>query len=101
MALVVVVLLDGCQLYALTLIIVSAVLLSDDTFKVQEDAAESGKAKYSDFKCIVWHKSFYELLASICELSKLGYHVECADGEIRHIFPAILILSADYEEQYG
>ena len=78
----------------------STVLPSNNAFKIEEDAAESGKAKYSNFKRIVWHKSFYKLLASIRELSKIGYHIECADGEIRHIFPAIIILSADYEEQY-
>ena len=75
--------------------------LSDNTFEIEEDAAESRKPNYVNFKCVVWHKSFYELLASIRELSKVGYNIQCADGVIRHIFPAILMLSADYEEQYG
>ena len=69
--------------------------------QVEEEASKSGKQDYADFKRAVWHKSFYELLATIRELSKIGYHIECADGVVRHLFPAILILSADYEEQYG
>jgi hypothetical protein len=59
------------------------------------------KKGYADFKRVVWYRAFYEVLASIQQLSKLGYHIECADKVVRHIFPAILILSADYEEQYG
>lgn len=76
-------------------------LFDASIFKINEDAAQSGKKSYAEFKRIIWHKSFYEVLASIRKLSKTGYHMECADGVVRHIFPAILILSADYEEQYG
>ena len=50
---------------------------------------------------MVWHRAFYELLASIYKLSQTGRHVKCADGKECHVFPAILILSADFEEQYG
>jgi hypothetical protein len=75
--------------------------MANHTYKIDEDAAESGKAKYVNFKRVVWHDSFRKLLASISELSKIGFHIECADGVTRHVFPAILILSADYEEQYG
>ena len=50
---------------------------------------------------MVWHNSFHELLATICTLSKIGHKIKCADGEVRHLFPAILMLSADYEEQYN
>lgn len=74
--------------------------LPNDAQKIEEDASESRKPGYVNFKRVVWHKSFYELLASIRELSKTGYSIECADGVVRHIYPAILILSADYEEQY-
>jgi len=54
-----------------------------------------------NFKRVVWHDSFYELLDSIRIHSKTGFHIRCGDGIVRHLFPAILILSADYEEQYG
>ena len=70
-------------------------------FEVEEDAAESRKQGYVNFKRVVWHRAFYELLASLHKLSKIGCHIECADGVVRHTYPAILILSADYEEQYG
>jgi len=69
--------------------------------QIEEEASESGKPGYVNFKRVVWHKAFYEVLATIHELSKTGQHVGCGDGVNRHIFPAILILSADYEEQYG
>jgi hypothetical protein len=32
--------------------------------------------------------------------SKTGYHHKCADDLVRWLFPILLILSADYEEQY-
>jgi len=79
----------------------SLIPCSDTVFQVEEDAAESKKPGYVNFKCVIWHKSWYELLASIRRLSKIGCHIKCADGVVRHIFPVILILSADYEEQYG
>jgi hypothetical protein len=40
-------------------------------------------------------------LESIHAVSETGFHLKCADGITRHFFPVILILSADYEEQYG
>ena len=73
--------------------------LSNNTFKIEEDGAESGKANYVNFKRVVWHDSFRQLLASIHQRSKIGHSIECADGITHHIYPAILILSADYEEQ--
>ena len=73
--------------------------LSHSTFKVEGNKAESGKTKYVDFKRVVWHDSFRQLLALIHDPSKIGYSIECGDGIVRHIYPAILILSADYEEQ--
>ena len=53
-----------------------------------------------NFKRVVWHKSFYELLATIRNLTRIGRKIRCADGVERLVFLAILILSADYEEQY-
>ena len=76
--------------------------LSDGNFfKIEEDTSESGKKAYVDFKSVIWHKSFHEILATIQELSRIRYNIKCADGVVHHIFPAILILSADYEEQYN
>ena len=74
--------------------------LSDDTFEIEEDASESGKPDYVNFKQVVWHESFRKLLKSIRQISKGGYNIDCADDINRQLHTAILILSADYEEQY-
>ncbi|TFK46324.1 hypothetical protein OE88DRAFT_1715060 [Heliocybe sulcata] len=66
---------------------------------VAEESSETGKPDYVNFKNAVWHESFKQLLASVKQYSKTGIWVPCADGETRHLFPAILILTADYEEQ--
>lgn len=57
----------------------------------------------ANFKCVVWHPSFEVLLASIKELKitheqDVGLH-KCGDGVEHLLYPTILILSADYEEQ--
>ena len=49
----------------------------DNAFKVEQDASQSGKKGYADFKRAVWHNSFHELLESIQKLSKIGYHIGC------------------------
>ena len=69
--------------------------------KLEEEAEESGKRGYANFKRVIWHDSFYELLDSIRVHSKTGFFIMCADGIVHHLYPAILILSANYEEQYG
>ena len=71
------------------------IYLSDDFFKVEGNKVDA------NFKRVVWHKSFLKLLESIHKLSKIGFKIQCADGVVRHVYLAILILSADYEEQYG
>lgn len=67
--------------------------------QVDEDAGETGKRVYVNFKRVVWHKGFYEILLSIKEYELTGCHVKCADDIFRWLFFFILILSADYEEQ--
>ncbi|KAG2078672.1 hypothetical protein BDR04DRAFT_1124392 [Suillus decipiens] len=66
---------------------------------VVEDQKHTKKKKYVDFKNAVWHTSFYQLLASVEKHSKTGYWFECAGRIQRCLWPLILILSADYEEQ--
>ncbi|KAF8956317.1 hypothetical protein BDZ97DRAFT_1907242 [Flammula alnicola] len=66
---------------------------------VPEDEAEKGKKDYVDFKRIVWHKSFFKLLETIAPHSVTGCWVKCGDNVDRHLFPIVLIFSADYEEQ--
>ena len=58
-----------------------------------------GRTAWVNFKRVVWHESFYKLLESIEIYSKIGCWVDCGDGVRRRIFPLILILAADYEEQ--
>jgi len=68
-------------------------------YKVDEDANEAGKTGFVNFKRVVWHESFYRLLDSVSAYSKTGFSTECADTIMRHLYPLVLILSADYEEQ--
>ncbi|EDR06114.1 uncharacterized protein LACBIDRAFT_329259 [Laccaria bicolor S238N-H82] len=68
------------------------------TMQLQEDSGETGKKKYVNFKRVVWHKAFYEILKSVEQYAETGYHLTTADIE-RWMFPIVLIASADYEEQ--
>jgi len=68
-------------------------------FKVEEDAFKTNQGGFANFKNIVWHEAFRRILRSIMVISKTGCWYKCADGILRHLFPLILILSADYEEQ--
>ncbi|KAG1899351.1 uncharacterized protein F5891DRAFT_1128989 [Suillus fuscotomentosus] len=66
---------------------------------VPEDAGEEGKLGYTTLKCVVWHESFFKLLELAAQYSKTGYLHKCHNNIVRWLFPVILILSADYEEQ--
>ena len=65
--------------------------------QVDEDNRKPG---WANFKQAVWHKAFHKILESIKEYSKTGCWVVCGDGVERRIFPLILMLAADYEEQF-
>ncbi|KAH8991412.1 hypothetical protein EDB86DRAFT_3183167 [Lactarius hatsudake] len=66
---------------------------------VKEDPNERTKPAFVNFKRTVWHESFFMIVQSITTHSKTGCWIECGDGVRRWLFPIILILSADYEEQ--
>ncbi|KAI6005210.1 hypothetical protein F5J12DRAFT_905946 [Pisolithus orientalis] len=66
---------------------------------VPESAKEEGKTSYTNYKHIIWHEAFLCIIDRLAELSKLGYKYECYDKITWQLFPLILILSADYEEQ--
>jgi len=53
--------------------------------ELEEEAEESGKRGYVNFKRVVWHDSFYELLDSIRVHSKNGFFIRCADGVVRSV----------------
>ncbi|KAI5992569.1 hypothetical protein F5J12DRAFT_907373 [Pisolithus orientalis] len=65
---------------------------------VPELAKEEGKTGYANFKCVIWHTAFFQLLEKVAELSKVGYLHECYDKVLCWLFPLVLILSANYEE---
>ena len=67
--------------------------------QVEEKSFESGKKEWADYKHVVWHQAFYELLGSLMQHAKHGCNVRCGDDVIRWLFPIILILLADFEEQ--
>ncbi|KAG1905761.1 uncharacterized protein F5891DRAFT_1125792 [Suillus fuscotomentosus] len=66
---------------------------------VNENQKDSGKASFVNFKNVVWHESFLQLIESVIQHSKTGYWFDCGDLIRRLLWPIILILSADYEEQ--
>ena len=67
--------------------------------QVPEPAKEEAKKSWTNFKCIIWHESFMKLLEALIQLSWTGYKHRCHDGIEHWLFPLILILLADYEEQ--
>lgn len=64
-----------------------------------EDEDEEGKHGFTTFKWVVWHEAFWVLLEEIAKWARLGHNFKCADDIIRLLFPIILILVSDYEEQ--
>ncbi|KAI5987144.1 hypothetical protein F5J12DRAFT_916092 [Pisolithus orientalis] len=65
---------------------------------VPELAKEEGKTGYTNFKRVIWHTAFFQLLEKVVELSKVGYLHECYNKVLCWLFPLVLILSANYEE---
>ena len=66
-----------------------------------EDQSETGKKNYVNFKKVVWHDAFRQLMKTLSGPSKTGCWFKCGDGVVRRLFPFVLALSADYEEQYA
>ncbi|PBK68548.1 hypothetical protein ARMSODRAFT_887703, partial [Armillaria solidipes] len=68
---------------------------------VPEESQHHDKTYYADFKRAVWHKAFEIILSSIKDRSKIGAWVQSSDPDVApwYLFPTIMILSADYEEQ--
>ncbi|KAH9487472.1 hypothetical protein JR316_0001548 [Psilocybe cubensis] len=64
-----------------------------------EDSAHTHKASYVDLKRLIWHKAVHKILQSIEAPATFGAAIKCGDGKTRNIFPHILSISADYEEQ--
>ncbi len=64
-----------------------------------EDEDEEGKKGFTNLKRVVWHDCFWVLLEEFTKQYPLGHTTRCGDGVERTLYPVILILSADYEEQ--
>jgi Plavaka transposase len=58
-----------------------------------------GKKDYVNFTWVVWHKAFYEILDLIRLYGKTGNMKDCGDNVLQWLWPILLILNADYEEQ--
>ncbi|KAK0229274.1 hypothetical protein EDD85DRAFT_957670 [Armillaria nabsnona] len=70
-------------------------------FDVPEESQHRDKTYYADFKRAVWHKAFEIILSPIKNRSKIGAWVQSSDPDVApwYLFPTIMILSADSEEQ--
>ncbi|PBK81619.1 hypothetical protein ARMGADRAFT_1039202 [Armillaria gallica] len=68
---------------------------------VADEPKHHSKSYYADFKRAIWHNTFEIILSSIKDKSKPGAWMQPpgSDAAPWHIFPTIMILSADYEEQ--
>ncbi|RXW22756.1 hypothetical protein EST38_g3097 [Candolleomyces aberdarensis] len=66
---------------------------------IPEDADKSGKKRFVDFKRVVWHKALKKILQSLEAWAESGYFHEISEDLGRWLYPIILILSADFEEQ--
>ncbi|KAH9017269.1 hypothetical protein EDB85DRAFT_2203032 [Lactarius pseudohatsudake] len=74
---------------------------TEEGYPVPEDPMGHKKPSFVNFKRTIWHESFSMIVQSIVTHSKTGCWLECGDGVERWLFPIVLILSADYEEQTG
>ncbi|KAG1891827.1 uncharacterized protein F5891DRAFT_1131475 [Suillus fuscotomentosus] len=63
------------------------------------DSSEDGKLSYTNLKHVIWHAAFIKLLESITPYPKTGFAHICFDAVMWWLYPLILLLSADYEEQ--
>ncbi|KAH9953929.1 hypothetical protein BC827DRAFT_1280060 [Russula dissimulans] len=66
---------------------------------VHGSPSEEKKQDFVNYKRVVWHRAIHLVLESVIEVSMTGYWLICGDGVRRWLFPVVLILSADYEEQ--
>ncbi|KAI0369554.1 hypothetical protein BV20DRAFT_1078292 [Pilatotrama ljubarskyi] len=64
-----------------------------------EDENEKRKRPFATYKAVIWHEAFWVLLKAIAAYAKTGYKFRCGDGIERILFPIILMLVPDYEEQ--
>ncbi|PSR71516.1 hypothetical protein PHLCEN_2v12599 [Hermanssonia centrifuga] len=66
---------------------------------IEEELQNTKTPSFINWKHVVWHKLFAKVLKLLEQLAKTGWRTKCGDGILRWLFPLLLILSADYEEQ--
>lgn len=66
--------------------------------QIKDDPKHVGTAAWANFKCNVWHRAVAIVIETIKKI--FGEMLECGNGIERLLFPFILILCADYKEQY-
>ncbi|ESK82060.1 hypothetical protein Moror_13415 [Moniliophthora roreri MCA 2997] len=66
---------------------------------INQESKHSGKTSFVDFKVIVWHQSAIKMFESIRIYCKVECILDCSDRICRLLYPILLALSADYEEQ--
>ncbi|KAF7789434.1 hypothetical protein EIP86_000378 [Pleurotus ostreatoroseus] len=66
---------------------------------VKDDEDKKKTKSFINFKRAVWHRAVRTILANILPYCKSGFRFECGDGITRTLYPRILFLVADYEEQ--
>ena len=64
-----------------------------------EDEKEEGKPAFVTLKRVVWHEAFWILLTVVAKWAQLGHSFKCGDDIVRILYPIILLLVSDYEEQ--
>ena len=67
--------------------------------QIVDSERDKNRPGWVNFKKAIWHDSFAKLLESIETYSATGCWVTCGDGVERNLYPLILMLAADYEEQ--
>jgi hypothetical protein len=66
--------------------------------QVDDSPEDKARTAWVNFKRVIWHESFNKFLETIEDPSKEGRWVRIGNDE-EQVFPVILILSADFEEQ--
>ena len=64
-----------------------------------ESTANEGNKDFVNFKRVVWHAAFYEICKKIETYSETGCPCEIPGMGQKTLYPFIIMLVADYEEQ--
>ncbi|KAJ3555947.1 hypothetical protein NM688_g2296 [Phlebia brevispora] len=67
--------------------------------KIEEEETEKGKPAFINLKRGMWHACYRKILELLLSAAKTGHMWKCGDNKERWLFPVILLLTADYEEQ--